>query len=229
MIFPGCAPRERHPVITEEPPAIAPIPPAPVPPVSKPPAPAVKIPTWSSLKGKVVVIDAGHGGKDPGSLGTGFSTMSEKRLNLSIATEVAKQLKAKGAKVVMTRSSDRFLELEDRAAIAERYRADLFVSIHSNSHPDSSRKGAVIYSARQPSRQSVIAAMKIDQAIRNAGIASDTDRADYKVLTQHSRPAVLVECGYLSNYNDCKRLNTSAYRVKIASAITAGVSGYLTR
>jgi len=71
--------------------------------------------------------------------------------------------------------------------------------------------------------------MKIDQAIRNAGIASDTDRADYKVLTLHSRPAVLVECGYLSNYSDCKRLNTSAYRTQIATAITAGVSGYLTR
>jgi len=129
----------------------------------------------------------------------------------------------------MTRTSDRFIELEDRAAMADRYHADLFVAIHSNSNPDSSRRGAVVYTARQPSHQSVIAAMKIDQAIRNAGIASDTDRADYKVLTLHSRPAVLVECGYLSNYNDCKRLNSSAYRTQIATVIAAGVSNYLAR
>jgi N-acetylmuramoyl-L-alanine amidase len=189
----------------------------------------VKIPTFGTLKGKTIVVDAGHGGKDPGSQGTSFSTSDEKRINLSIATELARLLKARGAKVIMTRTSDRFIELDDRATIAERYRADLFISIHSNSHPDSSRRGAVIYTARQPSRQSVIAAMKLDQAIRNAGIASDTDRADYKVLTLHSRPAVLVECGYLSNYSDCKRLNTSAYRTQIATAIAAGVSGYLTR
>jgi N-acetylmuramoyl-L-alanine amidase len=228
LIFPGCAPHEKRPTITTEPPIVVP-PSQPVIPAPKPPAPVVKIPTFGTLKGKTIVVDAGHGGKDPGSQGTSFSTSDEKRINLSIATELARLLKARGAKVIMTRTSDRFIELDDRATIAERYRADLFISIHSNSHPDSSRRGAVIYTARQPSRQSVIAAMKLDQAIRNAGIASDTDRADYKVLTLHSRPAVLVECGYLSNYSDCKRLNTSAYRTQIATAIAAGVSGYLTR
>ena len=229
LIFPGCAPREHRPIITEEPPVIMPPPPQPTPPVYKPPVPSVKIPTFGTLKGKTIVVDAGHGGKDPGSLGDGLPTMAEKKINLSIATEVARQLKARGAKVIMTRTGDRFVELEDRAAIAERYDADLFVAIHSNSHPDSSRRGAVVYTARQPSRQSVIAAMKIDQAIRNADIASDTDRADYKVLILHSRPAVLVECGYLSNYSDCKRLNSSAYRTKIAVAIVTGVANYLTR
>jgi N-acetylmuramoyl-L-alanine amidase len=228
LVFPGCAQHEKHPTIIPEPPIIAPPPVAPAP-VQKSPTPAVKIPAFGSLKGKIVVVDAGHGGKDPGSMGTGFSTVSEKKLNLSIATELARQLKAKGAKVIMTRTGDRFIELEDRAATAERYHADLFIAVHSNSNPDSSRRGAVVYTARQPSHQSVVAAMKMDQAIRSAGIASDTDRADYKVLTLHSRPAVLVECGYLSNSSDCKRLNSSAYRTTIATAIAAGASIYLAR
>lgn len=228
LLFPGCAPHEKRPTITTEPPIVVP-PPQPVTPAPKPPAPAVKIPTFGTLKGKTIVVDAGHGGKDPGSQGTSFSTADEKRINLSIATELAKQLKARGAKVIMTRNSDRFIELEERAAIADRYRADLFVAIHSNSNPDSSRRGAVVYTARQPSHLSMVAAMIIDKAIQNAGIPSDTDRADYKVLILHSRPAILVECGYLSNYGDCKRLNTSAYRTQIAAAIAAGIANYFAR
>ncbi|MDO8303529.1 MAG: N-acetylmuramoyl-L-alanine amidase [Sedimentisphaerales bacterium] len=228
LIFPGCTPVEKHPAVIIEPPPII-TSPRPSAPIYKPPAPPVKIPTFGMLKGKTIIVDAGHGGKDPGSLGTGFSTMSEKKINLSMATEIAKQLKEKGAKVIMTRTSDRFIELDDRAAMATRYRADLFVAIHSNSNPDSSRRGAVVYTARQPSRLSMVAAMIIDKSIRNVGILSDTDRADYKVLTLHSRPAVLVECGYLSNYSDCKRLNSSAYRTQIATAIVTGVANYFAR
>jgi N-acetylmuramoyl-L-alanine amidase len=227
LLFPGCTPHERHPTIVEEPPVLMPPPPAP--PVYKPPVPPVRIPTFGTLKGKTIIVDAGHGGKDPGSLGDGLPTMAEKKINLAIATEVAKQLKAKGAKVLMTRTSDRFVELEDRAAMADRYHADLFVAIHSNSNPDSSRRGAVVYTSRQPSHLSMVAAMIIDKAIQNAGIPSDTDRADYKVLVLHSRPAVLIECGYLSNYADCKRLNSSDYRSKIATAVVAGVSNYFSR
>jgi N-acetylmuramoyl-L-alanine amidase len=229
LIFPGCAPPEKHPSIIETPEIVPPPPAQPPARAWKPPLPPPKAPVWGSLKGRMIVVDAGHGGKDPGSMGDGLPTMAEKKINLSIATELVRQLKAKGAKVVMTRSSDRFIELEDRAGVAERYHADLFVSVHSNFHPDSSRRGAVIYIARQPSRQSVIAAMLIDRAIQSAGIPSDTDRADYKVLVLHSRPAVLVECGYLSNYSDCKRLNSSSYRTKIAGAIAAGISNYFAR
>jgi N-acetylmuramoyl-L-alanine amidase len=229
LIFPGCAPREHPSGITEEPPVFVPPPPQPARVIPKPSVPSIKIPTFGTLKGKTVVVDAGHGGKDPGSQGTSFSTADEKKINLSIATEVAKQLKAKGAKVLMTRTSDRFIELEDRAAIADRYHVDLFVAIHSNSNPDSSRRGAVVYTSRQPSHLSMVAAMVVDKAIRNAGIPSDTDRADYKVLILHSRPAILVECGYLSNYNDCKRLNSSAYRSQIATAIVSGIANYFAR
>jgi N-acetylmuramoyl-L-alanine amidase len=228
LILPGCAPYERPPTITEEAPIIQPTPKPPAP-VYKPPAPSVRIPALGTLKGKTIVVDPGHGGHDPGSMGDGLPTMAEKKINLSIATQLAKQLKAMGAKVIMTRTTDRFVELEERAAIAENRNTDLFISIHSNSNPDSSRAGAVVYTARMPSHNSMIAAMLIDKAIRNAGIPSDTDRADYKVLVLHSKPAVLIECGYLTNYTDCKRLNSSSYRVKIADAIAHGVSNYFTR
>ena len=86
-----------------------------------------------------VVIDAGHGGKDPGAISVkGFY---EKPVNLSVARKVAAKLKQCGLRVVMTRSSDRFVELERRAEIANQYRADLFVSVHADSSLTRTHKG----------------------------------------------------------------------------------------
>ena len=228
----GCVAPEPAPTI-QQPPIFKPVP---IPPAPTPMPPKVQVPQmpplpiWSAVKGKTIVIDAGHGGKDPGTLANGLSAWPEKSINLSIALELSKQLKARGAKVVMTRSSDRYPDLEDRAYVASKNDADLFVSLHCNSSQKPWVDGATVYIARQPSQRSRWAALAINWSLTNAGIASNgVDMADYKVLILHSKPSVLIECGYLTNYTERKRLNTSSYRVKMATTISQGIANYFAK
>jgi N-acetylmuramoyl-L-alanine amidase len=90
-----------------------------------------------------VVVDAGHGGHDPGAIGPG--RVKEKDVTLAIAQRLARRLRAEGFEVVLTRSADRYLALEERTAIANTARGDLFVSIHANAHPQRSRTGVETY------------------------------------------------------------------------------------
>jgi len=230
LFITGCPTPEPPPII--QPPVVTPLPtprPTPRPPVPTP-QPTPTFPIWSAVKGKVIVVDAGHGGSDPGTLANGLSAMAEKSVNLSIASELAKQLKNRGAKVVMTRSGDSYPDLEDRAAIASRNNADLFVSLHCNASQKAWVNGATVYTCREPSQRSRWAAMAVNWALTSNGIESNgVDQGDYKVLVLHSRPAILIECGYLTNYAERKRLNTSVYRVKIATAVAQGVANYFAK
>jgi N-acetylmuramoyl-L-alanine amidase len=90
-----------------------------------------------------IVVDAGHGGHDPGAIGR--RGLREKDVTLDIARKVAKELKADGFEVVLTRSGDRFLQLEERTALANTSRGDLFVSIHANANPRRNRSGIETY------------------------------------------------------------------------------------
>jgi N-acetylmuramoyl-L-alanine amidase len=90
-----------------------------------------------------IVVDAGHGGHDPGAIGR--RGLQEKDVTLDIARKVAKELKEAGFDVIMTRSSDRFLQLEERTALANTSRGDLFVSIHANANPRRNRSGIETY------------------------------------------------------------------------------------
>ena len=96
-----------------------------------------------------VVIDAGHGGKDPGA--TSCLGYYEKGVNLAVAAKVAAILKKRGVKTILTRSNDRFLELEQRAAISNRYNPNLFISVHSDSSSSNSARGFTLYVARSAS------------------------------------------------------------------------------
>lgn len=187
---------------------------APQPPVARP-SPQRKTKT-------LVVVDAGHGGHDPGT--TSANGIREKDINLDVATRVAGILQQRGVSVVMTRSDDRYPELEERSDIANRRNADLFVSIHSDSNPDRSRQGFTVYVARAASSEAHRVAGEINQALAAMGAESHGIReADYKVLVNTSGPAVLVEIGYLSNTQDCARLRDRAYQNRLAQAIASGV------
>lgn len=195
------------------------------------PDPAVKPPkpltlTSTSLKGKVIVVDAGHGGKDPGTGESGYSKVYEKRIVLDIATKLAQKLKSHGAKVIMTRKDDTFVELPVRAAIAQNSRADLMVSIHADSNHRSSRRGTTLYIAPGASYKTRKIAQSILNSIKNAGVDSFGIRnnKNFHVLVKHSRPAVLIECGFLSNRQDAKNLNSTWYRSKIANIIANGIA-----
>jgi N-acetylmuramoyl-L-alanine amidase len=197
-----------------------------IPPPPKPVAPlAPPAPKGKPIRGAVIVVDAGHGGKDPG--GRGLSALPEKSINLSIAMDLARILKAKGANVVATRSSDEFVSLDDRAATAESAQADLFVAIHADAHRNPDMIGATVYVGRATSPGSYRAAQLIAESLHAAGIQCRGVRdAGFRVLQGHSRPGVLVECGYLTNRTESQWLNDAGYRARIASAIAAGISNY---
>ena len=130
----------------------------------------------------------------------------------------------------MTRRTDCFIELDDRAAMATRYKADLLVSIHADSHRDSSIKGPSFYIARNASSQSQKVANSMNSCFKKNGIVPlGVRRADFRVLAKHSRPAVLVESGYLTNGAEARSLNTNWYRKKIANCIVAGITNAIGR
>lgn len=190
---------------------------APEPPVVRPRRPAAR---------GLVVVDAGHGGRDPGT--TSSSGSYEKNINLRVAAKVARRLEAEGIGVVMTRWQDRSLELEERAAVANDRNADLFVSIHADSEPSKSIQGFTIYVARAASSNARQAAQAISEAMSRTGADTRGIReADYRVLVQTNCPAVLIELGYLSNAWEASRLRDGDYQNRLADAVVEGILSYL--
>lgn len=169
-----------------------------------------------------VVLDPGHGGKDPGAI----STMGyyEKDLVLGVAKMVAAELTARGVEVIMTRTDDRFIELENRPAVAARTRSDLFVSIHADAAENRSATGFTAYVSRTPSRKSLAAANAILRRMcDNCSPSRGVKNASYRVLVHSKTPAVLVELGFLSNRAEAARLGTAAYQRTVARAVALGI------
>ena len=167
----------------------------------------------------VVVLDAGHGGGDQG---TKWYGVAEKTITLDVAKRVETILKRNGVTTVMTRRTDRAVSLESRAAVANRNRNSLFVSIHFNAtritaisgietYYRSDRGRRVAYTIQQSLMQKVTA--------KNRGIK----RGNYAVLKHTRGTAVLVECGFISNKAEASRCNTAAHRQKLAEAIARGI------
>ncbi|MCX5635298.1 MAG: N-acetylmuramoyl-L-alanine amidase [Planctomycetota bacterium] len=185
------------------------------------PLPPTQYPARKNLAG-CVVIDAGHGGKDPGAIGRNGAY--EKSINLAIAKNLKNLLEQRGLTVVMTRSSDRFVDLDERADIANRNNAKLFVSIHSNARDDSSMRGFTVYVSRSPSGRSETVAESILRSMSGTGLENQgMGRADYRVLVGTRCPAVLVEVGYLSNSHEASLLIGSGFQNRIAQAIADGI------
>jgi len=180
------------------------------------------------VSGKTIVIDAGHGGKDPGA--TSSYGYEEKIVNLDVATQIAQILKDRGLRVIMTRNNDEFIELEERANIANRNKADIFISIHADSSAKSNTNGFTIYVEQSSSWASTSLANAIDNRMAQTGINSNGVRkADYRVLTHTGCPAVLIELGYLSNYWEAKQLKNKDMQRQLAQAITDGITDYITK
>lgn len=187
--------------------------------------------TPQSIVGKTIMIDPGHGGHDPGAGEFTRSRVPEKTIVLDIGNRLAAILQDRGAKVICTRTTDTFPSLADRANAADRYRVNLFISIHANaSETNSSASGADVYVYTAPSGESRAAAQSMASALQRAGIeCNGVDRKNLHVLREHSRPGMLVECGFLTNSADARNLNSPAYRARLALAIADGATAYLTR
>lgn len=181
------------------------------------------------LAGGSVMIDPGHGGKDGGAHSVlGYD---EKSVILPVGLKVANDLRERGVSVSMTRDDDTFIDLHERPAISNRKSPDLFVSIHADSAERAGAEGFTVYVSRSASARSYAAAQAIERSLSRAGFtrhgAVVVDTANYVVLKENERPAVLVELGYVTNRGDAARLQSETMQQKYAQAIQEGIVEYL--
>ncbi len=169
-----------------------------------------------------VVIDAGHGGHDRG--GIPGQRIAEKDMTLDVAQRLRNVLSTSGYRVVMTRDSDVFVPLPTRVAIANSYRNAIFVCIHFNA---TQRRGAGGIETYFYSRDSLPLASAIHSYVVGGAPSSNRGvrRRGYYVLRKTNIPAVLVECGFLTNPTEAAYAQTASYRQKLAEEIAAGVRG----
>jgi N-acetylmuramoyl-L-alanine amidase len=174
--------------------------------------------------GYIVVIDPGHGAKDNGA--TSITGKYEKNLNLSVGLKVQKLLANEPLiQVVMTRTDDTFIELDERVAIANRINASLFVSIHGNAYVKAT-SGTETYYERAESlglAQTIHPLVANASGFKNNGIKQN----NFRVITKTAMPAILIELGYLTNVNDEAQMYTDAFQDRVAASIAEGIKQYL--
>ena len=168
-----------------------------------------------------VVIDAGHGGKDPGTI---WYHRVEKHLALDVAKRVETGLRAKGIKTVMIRRTDTFVELDQRARLANKVPNSIFVSVHFNADgKDFGKNGAEMhyYGSR---------GLYLGQRLNTAfdkhvklGCTKLVQRKRLVVLRETKAPAVLVECGYLTHRTNSWLCSLTSHRQAVANAIVSGI------
>ncbi|MGL5751087.1 MAG: N-acetylmuramoyl-L-alanine amidase, partial [Paraclostridium sp.] len=172
-----------------------------------------------------VFVDVGHGGHDNGASGNGNL---EDELNLQIAKKVEDKLKSKGIEVKMSRYSDTYVSLSERAKMANSYGSDVFVSIHQNSASASSANGIETYhhsnkSSHKPYSQSIQEHAINETNARNRGVKS----ANFSVLRETNMPSALFESGFINNPNESQKLANPVYQNKLAQGIVNGIEEYL--
>lgn len=188
---------------------------------------------------KIVVIDPGHGGFDPGKVGV--NDVLEKDINLSISQKLKEKLEAEGIEVLMTRSEDCGLysstdsnkkrtDMQKRVEIINTSNAAIAVSIHQNSFSQESSKGAQVFYHVSSEKGKVLGetlqeVIKSEIADGNHRVAKSND--SYYMLRKTQCPLVIVECGFLSNYEEAKLLTEDEYQDKMATAILDGIKKYL--
>ncbi|AWX55341.1 N-acetylmuramoyl-L-alanine amidase [Brevibacillus brevis] len=179
----------------------------------------------NDLAGKVIVVDAGHGGTDGGSTGSSFSTL-EKTVNLQVSLLLRNKLEAAGAKVIMTRADDRKLTLQQRVDIAIQNQADIFVSVHHNTHPNSATNGSIIFYYSQ-GNSSKLASLVQTELVKATNYKDMNYRyGNYFVLRENPVPSILAEISFLSNYNDEIRARSEKQQDLAAEGLFKGIVQY---
>lgn len=201
----------------------------------------------------LVLVDAGHGGHDGGAVA---HDIVEKNLSLDLARRVQRELEAAGVRVRLTRTSDVFISLDERAAQTEKHAADAFVSVHLNTDGDggdaegietyhaevkpfSSRQlsgtPAVVAGGKAAAPQATLSATSADLATLVQRMVCTTTKAQnrgtktrgYAVVARARCPAILVECGFITSPAESARLKREAYRDQVAEGIARGVVLFL--
>lgn len=198
------------------------------------------LPVFQKAEGKtLIVIDAGHGGSDPGKVG--INKALEKDINLSIALMLKEYLEKKDITVIMTRDSDNGLyaksasnkkrsDLKARVNIANESKPELVISIHQNSYQTKDCKGAQVFYYKDSLQGEKLAGYIQQSLILN--VDQDNKRnikenSNYFLLKEITVPTVIVECGFLSNPEEAELLITNEYQEKIAYGIFAGIIEFL--
>lgn len=193
----------------------------------------------SSQKPYTVVIDAGHGGFDSGKVG--IDGTLEKDINLQIANKLKRTLEAADVKVLMVRTEDVGLyddnasnkkrqDMKARATLMNEAEADCIVSIHQNSYPEEAIDGAQVFYYTGSDQGKNLAALIQKELITGADPSNhrtEKSNSSYYLLKEVFAPIVIVECGFLSNWEESKKLVDDAYQQKLAWAIHLGVLQYL--
>jgi N-acetylmuramoyl-L-alanine amidase len=184
--------------------------------------------TFAQEKPLIIVIDAGHGGADPGKPHSDPNLHHEKALNLEIALKTGEQIEKniENVKVLYTRSEDKYMGLSDRVDFANSHKADLLISIHCNSSPSAAVMGSEVHiHSRKLTTSNKLAAIigaelqKVTEK-RFRGIVDAKQRNRNLYMTQYAdMPSVLVEVGYMTNPSEEKYLNSEAGQDKIAQAL----------
>ena len=193
---------------------------------------------------RTIAIAAGHGGKDPGNM---VKQEEEKKYTLLLAKALKQEFASKGFKVVMTRETDKFVDLEPQAAIARRAKADLFITVHYNAVDDADPKGietfaltpagAVSTNGGTPNQRSdgnkqdshnLLLAYQVHKSMLKATDFEDRGirRAGFMVLRHLTMPGILIEGGFMSNPLDARKIYSAEHRRVMARAIADGVAQY---
>jgi len=199
-----------------------------------------------------ICLDPGHGGKDTGKQVGGFFWHNEKTYTLLLALELREQLRRAGFNVILTRTKDAYVDLPERPALANKFGADLFVSLHFNatqtgknevsgpqtycitpvgaSSTDAQGEGAdhSATTANRVEKKSLLFAYQIQKAlVQNLGVNDrSVRRARFAVLCDAQMPAILIEGGYMTNPTESKKIYDANYRKQMASAILKGILNY---
>jgi N-acetylmuramoyl-L-alanine amidase len=196
---------------------------------------------------RTICLDPGHGGKDPGNHA---GPNQEKKYTLLLAQELRNQLLKAGFKVLLTRTSDEFIDLPDRPEIANRRHADLFISLHFNAFPQASARGAEVYcltpagaastnargegsgsgsfAGNRFNSKNMLLAYDVQKSLTRSLSVEDrgVHRARFAVLRNATMPAVLIEGGFMSHPSEGRKIFDPAYRREMARAITDGIMNY---
>ncbi|WDV45346.1 N-acetylmuramoyl-L-alanine amidase CwlD [Clostridiaceae bacterium M8S5] len=199
------------------------------------------ITAFSPIIGKVIAIDPGHGGFDPGA--SGRTGITEDKINLQICLRIRRLVEQAGGRVVMTRETDKGLDTDKSKTIRQRKNEDMrkrrilinnsnpdaFVSIHLNSFSQSSSHGAQVFYKSRCENSKVLANIvqkELKRVLDNNNKRLPQPRSSIYLLKQVKAPSVLVECGFLSNPREEKLLQAESYQEKIAWSIYIGLINY---
>lgn len=192
-----------------------------------------------NLEKKCIVIDVGHGGIDPGKLGV--TGCLEKDINLQIAQKLKVFLEMEDFKVILTRESDMGLyeendsnkkstDMKNRVSLIGQTNPVLTVSIHQNSYSDESIKGAQTFyfsGSTESKRLAELIQESLVNTLDKENHRKEKSNDSYYILKNTSSPIVIVECGFLSNWEECEKLESDYYQEKVAWAIYMGTMQYL--